>query len=86
MIPLFAWVRWRRPGGRSYRLWLPLFVLWLILLPIALVLLPLVILILALARVRPLATLCAIWILFTAIAGTRIDIEGPGGAFAIRIV
>jgi hypothetical protein len=86
VIPVFASVHWRRPGGRSYRLWLPLIVLWLILLPIVLVLLPLVILILALARARPVATLSTLWDLFTAISGTEIDIDGPDGGFAIRIV
>jgi hypothetical protein len=86
MIPLVASVRWRRPGGRAYGLWLPLFVLWLILLPVVLVLLPVVILILALARARPLATLAALWNLFLAISGTEIDVDGPDGAFAIRIV
>jgi uncharacterized membrane protein len=85
VIPLAAYLRWRRPGGRRYTLWLPLFLLWLVLLPLALVLLPFVILALALAGARPFRTLAALLRLFAACPGTRIDIDGPGGLLTIHI-
>lgn len=85
MMPTLAFVRWRRPGGRPYRLWLPLFLLWLILLPLLLVLLPIVVLILSFAGARPLRTLSALWNLVVALRGTRIDMDSANGAFEIQI-
>jgi hypothetical protein len=85
MIPTLALVRWRRPGGRPYRLWLPLFLLWLILLPLLLVLLPIVVLILALAGAKPLRMLFALCGFIAALRGTQVDIDSANGAFAIQI-
>ena len=85
MIPVLALVRWRRPGGRCHGVWLPLILIWLILLPFVLVLLPFAILILALVGAKPLGTVAALWNLLVALKGTEIDVDGPSGAFVIRI-
>ena len=86
MIPVLVFVRWRRPGGRSYSLWLPLFLVWLILLPVLLVLLPFVVLVLALARARPFGSIAAVWGVLIALTGTEIELDSRNGAFVIRII
>jgi hypothetical protein len=86
MIPVVAIVRFRRAGARDVRLWLPLFIVWLLLLPLILVLLPVVIIVLAAARSRPFATLAAAWCCFSALRGTRIELDSQSQALFIHII
>jgi hypothetical protein len=85
MIPVVAIVGFRRPGGRSFRLWLPLFLIWLLLLPVILLLAPIVIVILAAARAQPFRTLAALWSFISALGGTLIEIDSGEQTLFIQL-
>ena len=85
MIPVVAIVGFRRPGGRGFRLWLPLFLIWLLLLPLVLLLVPIVIVMLTAARAQPLRTLAALWSFFSALGGTLIEIDSREQTLLIHI-
>jgi hypothetical protein len=85
MMPQLVTVRIRGGNGRSHRFWVPL-------LPIALVLSPLLILAAAAAgvtcliyRINPFRALGGVWRLFTALRGSRIDVEQGRSAVLVTI-
>jgi len=76
MPPLVVRIRIERKDGRSFKLWLPLFLFWLIVLPFVVVALPVVAVVLAVMRRRPFAIIAAYWRVLGAISGTDIELSG----------
>ena len=85
MIPVAAFVRFRRRDRRSFGFWLPLILIWLLLLPLILVLLPILVILLASARARPFRTLGALWSLLSGLRGTHIEIDSNDQTLLIHI-
>jgi hypothetical protein len=85
MMPQLVTVRFRGENGRTHRFWVPV-------LPIALVLSPLLILAAVVAaiacliyRIDPVRALGGMWQLFTAMRGSRIDVEQGRMAVLVTI-
>ena len=85
MMPQLVTVRIRRANGRRHRFWVPV-------LPIALVLSPLLILATVVAAVacliysiNPFRALGGMWRLFSALRGSRIDVEQGRTAVLVSI-
>jgi len=76
----------RKPDGRMYHIWLPLFLIWLLLLPLAIVALPFVIVIGLIAGVEIFAALGGVMRVLNALNGTHIDIDQAGRHIVIRLV
>ena len=85
MMPQLVKVRIRGDNGRSHRFWVPV-------LPIVLVLSPLLILAAVVAaiacliyHINPFRALGGIWRLFSALRGSRIDVEHGRSAVLVTI-
>jgi hypothetical protein len=85
MIPFFAIVRIARRSGRSFRLWLPLFLIWLLLAPIVLVLLPFLFLYCVFVRINPFRAFATVWGVLSALRGTHIEVTTGRDAVLVRI-
>ncbi|MEO6379576.1 MAG: hypothetical protein ABIO37_16260 [Caulobacteraceae bacterium] len=84
MIPWFAVVRIKPEHGRSFRLWLPLFLIWILLAPFALLLVPMMMVYAAICRVNPFAAIAAIGRLFWALGGVQVEVDSPHTSVLIR--
>jgi hypothetical protein len=85
MMPQLVTVRIRSDKGRSHRFWVPV-------LPIVLVLSPLLILAAVVAaiacliyRINPFRALGGVWRLFSALPGSRVDVEHGRSAVLVTI-
>lgn len=85
MMPQLVTVRIRGENGRSHRFWVPL-------LPVVVVLSPLLILAAVVAavacviyRINPVRALGEVWRLFSALRGSRIDVEQGRSAVLVII-
>ena len=85
MMPQLVKVRIRGDSGRSHRFWVPV-------LPIVLVLSPLLVLAAVVAaiaclvyRINPFRALGGVWRLFSALRGSRIDVEHGRSAVLVTI-
>jgi hypothetical protein len=86
MIPLTATVRMRLAEGRSWRIWIPLFVVWLMLLPVALVLFPMMFLLGLLVRVSAFRLYGTVWGTLSSLRNTLVEVENEDVLFRVRIV
>ena len=78
MIPLIADVKYRHsPRGRTYRIWLPLFLIWLLLAPIALLILPFFFLGCLVTWINPFQALGIFAGILSSVRGTKIEVEVP---------
>jgi hypothetical protein len=86
MIPLFAIVHVRRPGGFNLRLWLPLILLWLLLAPLILLVLPLAILIALVLGMNPFPLIAGAWRVLSATRGVRVDVDSPDATVFVHLI
>ncbi len=79
MIPLIADVKYRRDKrGRTYHLWVPLFLIWLLLAPIALLLLPFFFLGCLITWINPFQAIGIFAEILSSVRGTKIEVDVPG--------
>jgi hypothetical protein len=75
----------KKETGRSFKLWLPLFLLWLLALPVLIVTLPVVAIVLVVLGRNPLRIFAAYWSLLSAIPGSHLEIESGRGLVFLHV-
>lgn len=85
MIPMMATVRIRQARGRSWRLWIPLFLVWLMLLPLVLVVFPVVFVLGVMVRVSAFRLYGTAWRILSSLGNTLVEVESEGALFRLRI-
>ena len=75
MMPQLVTVRIRGANGRPHRFWLPVLPIVLVLSPLLLVAAVVAAIACLIYRVRPLRALGEVWRLFSALRGSRFDVE-----------
>ena len=77
MPPLLMQIHVQGRGGRSLRLWVPLFLLWILLLPFAVVLLPALFIVCAVADLDPFGAVSAVMSILAGLSGTHVEVDTP---------
>jgi hypothetical protein len=87
MPPLVAIVDiYRKTDGRTFHLWLPIFLVWLLLLPLVLLLLPIVIIAGLIAGIQIFAAMGAMLRVMNGLNGTNIEIDRTTRRIVIHLI
>lgn len=86
MIPTLALVHVEQPSGRSFHLWLPLFLLWIVLLILSPLILLLVLVYCLAGRVSPWRAMVALGSLVWNLGGTDVRVTAEGRRVMVRIL
>lgn len=86
MIPTLALVHVEQPSGRSFHLWLPLFLLWIVLLILSPLILLLVLVYCLAARVSPWQAIVVLGSVAWSLRGTDVRVAAEGRRVTVRIL
>jgi hypothetical protein len=86
MIPTSLTVHTRFGHGRSFRVWIPLFLVWVLLLPLVLVLFPVVLLVCIFVRVNAVRLYLTAWQILKSMKDMLVEVENDEMAFQVRIL
>ena len=86
MIPVLLVLRIRHDRGRTFRLYLPLFLVWVLLAPFALVALVVLCVIAQVRGVPPHRVPAMLWQLTCGLRGLHADVDSPGSSVFVKVV
>ena len=86
MIPTLALVHVEQPSGRTFHLWLPLFLLWIVLLILSPLILLLVLVYCVMGQISPWRAIVALGSLVWSLGGTDVRVGAEGRRVTVRIL